>query len=123
MSSPEKTKKRFPHNREVYRLCVLLASDIIESICQGKMVTDLTPEFFKAKQFAIKAIMAESGMTKEETGDFLKDFCLNWSLDKVPIFPDQTEDEVSTETNVVAEEVLDMMLVHAAQDFLSNHPK
>ena len=123
MSSPEKTKKRFPYNREVYKLCVLLASDIIESICQGKMVTDLTPQFFKAKHFAIKSIMEESGMTKEETGNFLKDFCLNWTLDKVPIFPDQDDDEVSIETNPIAEEVLDMMLVHAAQDFLRDHSK
>ena len=123
MSSPEKTKKRFPCNREVYRLCVLLVSDCLELICDGKMVTDLTPEFFKAKQYAIKTIMEESGMTKEETANFLKEFCLNWSLDQVPIFPDQDEDDVSTETNVVAEEVLDMILVHVAQDFLRDHPK
>ena len=123
MSSPSKTKKRFPYNQHVYRMCVLLTSDIVKAICDGKMTHDLPPEFFQAKAFAVRVIMKESGMTKEQTRQFVQDFALNWTLDKVPIFPDQTEDEVSTETNPEAEDVLDILLSHAVYEYMKNHPE
>ena len=123
MNSPFKEKKRFPYNREVYRMCVLLASDIIKWICEGKMTHDLTPDFCKAQGFAITVIMHESGLTKEEAKHFIRDFCIHWTLDKVPIFPNQTEDEVSTQHNTIAEEVLDVMLGYAIHEYTIDHPK
>ena len=102
IDSPTKTKRRFPFNRQAYRLSVLLASDIIKAACEEKMIKDLpTPQ----QKIAIRSLIKQTGMTFKQTEHFLKDFCSNWTLDVVPVFADQKEEDVSTYYNPIAAEL------------------
>ena len=118
LDSPKKKKRQFPYNREVYRLSVLLASDIVKHVSEGKMSNDLSPDFIKAQKLAIRDIMNMTGMTLKQTGDYLKDFCVYWTLDVVPVFPDENEEEVSTEQNPVAAEIFDALVAFAVEGFM-----
>ena len=118
IDSPEKTKRQFPYNREVYRLSVLLASDIIKNICDGNMTKEWTPEFIQAQKLAICDIMNLTRMTLKETEEYLKDFCMNWTLGIVPVFPHQNADEVSADENLIAAELFEQLVAFALEDFV-----
>ena len=118
IDSPKKTKRQFPYNREVYRLSVLLASDIVKNICEGNMTKEWTPEFIQAQKLVICDIMNLTRMTLKETEEYLKDFCMNWTLDVVPVFPDQNPEEVSADENLIAAELFEHLVAFAVEDFV-----